>query len=81
MKYLKILSVALSIGLLAMACEVDDGQDCYRCTASEPSGTVTPMSSDLCEDDLTQAEKDAFRATFEAQHDPSSYTITCEDID
>ena len=81
MKYLKILSVAAVIGTLAMACEVDDGQDCYRCTASEPSGTVTPVSSDLCEDDLTQAKKDAFRAAFELQHNPNSYTITCEDLD
>ena len=64
-----------------MACEVDDGQDCYRCTASNPTNGAVGATNDLCEEDLTQAEKDAFRVAFELQHDPNSYNITCEDID
>lgn len=81
MKYLKIFSVAAVIGTLAMACEVDDGQDCYRCTASNPTTGAVGATDDLCADDLTNDQKTAFRAAFELAHDPNSYTIVCEDID
>lgn len=80
MKYLKILSVALAIGAIATACEVDADENCYRCTASDPNGVGATVSDETCGDDLTADDKATFRASFEALHDPNSYTITCADL-
>lgn len=78
MNFLKIIFIAIVLGLAFAACT--NNEVCYECTASDPNGVGTPVSNQTCDTELTQAEKDAFRAEFESQHNPASYTIQCSEL-
>lgn len=75
MKYLKIFSVALVIGSGASACT----SECYECTASDPNGQGTPVSDEICRNQLSSTEKTEFAAEFATQHNPAMYSISCVD--
>ncbi|MGB0917506.1 MAG: hypothetical protein ACPGU4_07950 [Flavobacteriales bacterium] len=74
---LKISAVALMIGAGFMACSPQE--ECFECTASDMNGQAASMSDEICADNLSQDDKDAFRVTFTALHNPAAYNISCAD--
>lgn len=75
MNFLKSSIVAIALGLVFMACNTSEV--CYECTASDPNNVGTPVSDEICQDNLSESEKAAFYASFTSQHDPSMYDISC----
>lgn len=75
MNYLKILSMALIIGLTFWACNT---QECYECTASDINGIGTDMVDEICQkNEVSDSEALIFKTQFESLHDPVSYEIEC----
>lgn len=78
MNFLKALIVAAIAGVSLMACTVEENQQCFECTATDPNGQGTPVSDEVCADALTLTQQADFQTAFEAQHNPAMYDINCQ---
>lgn len=78
MNTLKTSIIALLIGAGAVACQVEENQECYTCTATDPNGQGNPVSENVCRELLSSDDIATFEAEFTAQHDPTLYDIECE---